>query len=165
MEALFKKGISFRSYIFNLEDKYKHNMMKYYLPMKIKENIYDEIKNINKRINILAVVDPKSPDCWINLSLLEKLISTNDDIRLSIILRDIIKNELDGYKIDDFIKVPTIIFMNAEFKAINSFIEKPQILKQADINTMEGTELNARYMLNGLIEETSKEILEKLLSV
>ena len=55
--------------------------------------------------------------------------------------------------------------MNAEFKAINSFIEKPQILKNADINTMEGTKLNAQYMLNGLIEETSKEMLEKLLSV
>ncbi|MCK9218318.1 MAG: thioredoxin family protein [Firmicutes bacterium] len=165
MKDLFKKGISFRSYIFNLEDKYKHNMMKYYLPMKIEGSISEQIKGINKKINILAVVDPKSPDCWINLSLLEKLISTNDDIKLSIILRDIIKNELDDYKIDDFIKVPTIIFMNAKFKVINSFIEKPQVLKQADINTMEGTKLNARYMLSGLIEETSKEFLEKLLSI
>ena len=165
MENLFNKGISFRSYIFNLEDKYKYNTMKYYIPMEISKEVSDKIKQINKKIKILAVVDQKSPDCHINLSILEKMISTHENINLKLVTRSILSNELDKYKVDGFIRIPTFIFMDKDFNIIDAFVEKPEILKKINVNTIEGSKMNIKYMMGKLVDETSKEILQKLLKV
>lgn len=162
MKNLYEKGISFRSYIFNLDEKSKHNLMKYYIPMNIKEEHKEELKKIKKKINILGVVEPNCPDCWINLSLLEKMISPSENIELRLITRDSITNELDDYKVDGFIKVPTFIMMNEKFELFGSFVERPQILKNADINTSEGSAMNMKYIIGKLINETAEEILGEL---
>ena len=163
MKNLFEKGISFRSYIFNLDDKSKHNLMKYYIPMSIKEELKEQLGNIDKKINILGVVEPNCPDCWINLSLLEKMISFNNNIDLRLVIRKSVDKELDAYRVDGFVKVPTFIFMDENFGILDSFIEKPQILKDADINTAEGSAMNMNYIIGKLINETAKEIMDKLL--
>ncbi len=162
MKNLFEKGISFRSYIFNLDEKCKHNLMKYYIAMNIKEEIREKLKVISKKINIVGVVEPSCPDCWINLSLLEKMVSFNNNFDLRLVIRKAVKDELDNYKVDGFIKVPTFIFMDESFKVLNTFIEKPQILKDADINTAEGSAMNMKYIIGKLINETAEEILDKL---
>lgn len=165
MKELFGKGISFRSYIFNLDDKCKHNMMRYYIPMNIREDISEEVKKINKNINILAVVEPESPDCHINLSVLEKMVSTNSSINISITTRKFVNDELNDYKTDGFLRVPIFIFMDEGFNVKDSFIEKPEVLKKADINTSNGLKINMDYMIGKLTDEISEELLNKLLKI
>ena len=162
MKDLFEKGVSFRSYIFNLDEKSKHNLMKYYIPMNIEEEVRERINKIDKKIKVLGVVEPNCPDCWINLSLLEKMISFSGNIDMKLVIRKMVTCELDDYRVDGFIKVPTFIFMDEDFNTLDAFVERPEILKNADINTAEGSKMNMKYIIGKLINETAEEILNKL---
>lgn len=163
MRNLFKKGLSFRSYIFNLDEESKRNIMKHYIPMSINDDIKEQIKSIDKKVNILCVVDPLCPDCHINLPLLEKMISTNKKIELRLVIKNMVNDEVKDYEEDGVLKVPTFIFMDENYNVIGAFIEKPEIVKKADINTLEGSEINIKYRAGKLVDEIAKDIIDILI--
>ena len=159
LKNLFEKGLSFRSFIFNVDEDNKNKFMKYYIPMEINNEIKNKIMFLEKKINILGVVEPWCPDCHINLSVLEKMISFNNNITLKLVTRDSVNDELDEYKVDGKIKVPTFIAMDKDFNIQGAFIEKIDMVKNADIETVEGSKINMKYKAGKLINETAEELL------
>lgn len=159
MKNLYEKGLSFRSYIFNLDEESKHNIMKYYIPININNETKEKIKSIDKKIKILGVVDPTCPDCHVNLPLLEKIISTNNNIELRLAIRKMVNNEMKDYEEEGVVKVPTFVFMDEDYNIIGTFIEKPEIVKKSDTDTLEGSQINMKYRAGKLVDETVKEFL------
>lgn len=160
LKNLFEKGLSFRSFMLNVDDENKNKFMKYYIPMEIDPEIKNKITSIKEELNILGVVELWCPDCHINLSLLEKMISYNDYITLKLVTRDDVKDELDEYKVDGKIKVPTFIVMDKDFNIKGAFIEKIDMVKNADIETLEGSKINMKYKAGKLVNETAEELLK-----
>lgn len=159
MKNLYEKGLSFRSYIFNLDEESKHNIMKYYIPININNETKEKIKSIDEKIKILGVVDPTCPDCHVNLPLLEKIISTNNNIELRLVIRKMVNNEMKDYEEEGVVKVPTFVFMDEDYNIIGTFIEKPEIVKKSDTDTLEGSQINMKYRAGKLVDETVKEFL------
>lgn len=159
MKNLYEKGLSFRSYIFNLDEESKHNIMKYYIPININNETKEKIKSIDEKIKILGVVDPTCPDCHVNLPLLEKIISTNNNIELRLAIRKMVNNEMKDYEEEGVVKVPTFVFMDEDYNIIGTFIEKPEIVKKSDTDTLEGSQINMKYRAGKLVDETVKEFL------
>ena len=164
MKNLFKNGLSFRSYMLNVDEDNKRKFMKYYIPMEVKDEVKEKIMSLEKEINILGVVEPWCPDCHINLAVLEKMISVNDKINLRLVTREAVKGELDSYKEDGKLKVPTFIIMDGDFNIKGAFVEKIDMVKSADINTLEGSKINMKYKAGKLISETIEELLKMLIS-
>jgi glutaredoxin len=160
LRNLFDKGLSFRSFMFNVDDENKNKFMKYYIPMEIDHEVKNKIIFLEEEINILGVVEPWCPDCHINLSVLEKMISFNNKITLKLVTRDMIDNELDDYKVDGKIKVPTFVIMDKDFNIKGAFIEKIDMVRNADIETIEGSKINMKYKAGKLIKETAEELLK-----
>jgi len=146
--------------MFNVDEDNKKKFMKYYIPMEISSEIKEKIMCLKKEVNILGVVEPWCPDCHINLSILEKMISFNSNITLRLVTRDDVKDELDEYKVDGKIKVPTFIAMDKDFNIQGAFIEKIDLVKNADIETVEGSKINMKYKAGKLINETAEELLK-----
>lgn len=159
MKNLYEKGLSFRSYIFNLDEESKHNIMKYYIPININNETKEKIKSIDEKIKILGVVDPTCPDCHVKLPLLEKIISTNNNIELRLVIRKMVNNEMKDYEEEGVVKVPTFVFMDEDYNIIGTFIEKPEIVKKSDTDTLEGSQINMKYRAGKLVDETVKEFL------
>lgn len=160
MRDLFDKGLSFRSFMFNVDEDNKNKFMKYYIPMEINSEIKEKVMCLKNEVNILGVVEPWCPDCHINLSILEKMISFNNNITLRLVTRDSVNDELDDYKVDGKIKVPTFVVMDKDFNIQGAFIEKIDIVKNADIETVEGSKINMKYKAGKLINETAEELLK-----
>lgn len=146
--------------MFNVDDENKNKFMKYYIPMEIDHEVKNKIIFLEEEINILGVVEPWCPDCHINLSVLEKMISFNNKITLKLVTRDMIDNELDDYKVDGKIKVPTFVIMDKDFNIKGAFIEKIDMVRNADIETIEGSKINMKYKAGKLIKETAEELLK-----
>ncbi|MDD2480918.1 MAG: thioredoxin family protein [Lutispora sp.] len=164
MKKLFDSGLNFRSYMFNVDEDNRRKFMKYYIPMEIKDEVKEKIMSLENEINILGVVEPWCPDCHINLAVLEKMISLNNKINLRLVTRDDVKDELDSYKENGKLKVPTFIMMDAGFNVKGAFIEKIDMVKTADIETLEGSKINMKYKAGKLIPETAEELLKILIS-
>lgn len=160
MKNLFDKGLSFKSFMFNVDEDNKKKFMKYYIPMELSSEIKEKIMCLKKEVNILGVVEPWCPDCHINLSLLEKMISLNSNITLRLVTRDSVNDELDEYRVEGKIKVPTFIAMDKDFNMQGAFIEKIDMVKNADIETVEGSKINMKYKAGKLINETAEELLK-----
>ena len=163
MKNLYEKGLNFTTYMFNLDEERKLNIMKYYIPLNVNNEIKESIKSINKRIKILGVIDLMCSDCHINLPLLEKMISINNNIELRLVTKNMLNDELKDYKEDGVIRVPTFVFMDEDYNVIGAFIEKPKVVKNSDINTLEGSQINMKYRAGKLVDETAKELLSILL--
>lgn len=157
MKDLYEKGLSYRTFIMNLDDDIRNKFMKYYIPLTINDEQKKKMEAVQKKIRILGVVEGWCPDCQINLPVLEKLISTNNNIELRLVLRDAVKDELKDYEVDGKVKVPTFIFMDEDFSIISAFIEKPKPVKEADINTVEGSKIAMLYKAGRLAQETAEE--------
>lgn len=165
LRNLFDKGLSFRSFMLNVDEDNKKKFMKYYIPMKIQDEVKNQIISVDREINILGIVEPWCPDCHINLSVLEKMISLNGRMNLRLVTRDSVGNEMDEYKENDKLKVPTFIVFDNEFNVKGAFIEKIDMVKAADIETLEGSKINMKYKAGQLINETAEELLKMLISV
>lgn len=164
LKNLFDNGLSFRSFMLNVDEDNRKKFMKYYIPMNIDEEVKQKIIFMDKEINILGVVEPWCPDCHINLSVLEKMISLNNKINLRLVTKDGAGDELEEYKENDKLKVPTFIVMDKDFRIKGAFIEKIDMVKAADIETLEGSKINMQYKAGKLINEIAEELLKILTS-
>lgn len=159
MKELFKEGLSFRSFILNQDSAHRGKFMKYYIPIEIKDETRIRVNQISSKINILGVVDGQCPDCHINLSILEKLISTNPNISLGLITEKDAEGRLESEFLIGELKVPTFVFLDENFKEKAVFIEKPEAVKNIDVDTLEGAKVQMSYKAGKLAEETALEFL------
>ena len=159
MEGLFKKGIGFRSYIFNLDENTKHDIMKYYIPINVNDEIRKQVNGIDKTIKVIGVVDPLCDNCKINLPMLEKIISTNPRIELRLVIEKVLGNELDDYKIDGILKLPIFLFMDETFKIIGSLSEELFTANGGSIKKIDSQGFLDKSEQDGFVEEMAEGIL------
>lgn len=150
MRELYEKGIGFRIFMLNMKKDRRGRFMKYYIPITINAEHREKIDSLEDNIKILGIVDEDCTDCDINLPVLEKLICTNNKIELRLISKEHLKRE---------IRVPTFVFMDDNYNVIGEFVEKPKIVKEADINTAAGEMVNERYINGKLTADIAAEFM------
>lgn len=168
MQNFFEKGIEYKAFFDGADDKYKlsmENILKY---DSISEDTFFKIKEINKELKFLVIGEAWCPDCTINISVLECIKRINNNIEYKIISKNQAEsgNEFQKYYVDNKLKIPTILLLNSNYEAIDSFIEKPQIMKEVDLlneeNQVERIVKTKNYRKGKYIEETMKEILNMI---
>lgn len=159
MKNLIEQGVSFRTFILNQESADRAKFMKYYIPLNISDEYRTRINKISSKINILGVVEGWCPDCHINLSILEKLISTNSNIQLRLVTKSDAEGQLEKYYENGALKVPTFVFLDEDFNETGVFIEKPDKVKNIDVDTLEGAKAQMCYIAGKLTAETALELL------
>jgi len=168
MRNFFEKGTIYKDFFDAADDKYKLVMENILKCDSISEEIFSKIKNIDKEIKFLVVGEAWCPDCIINISVLECIKKINNNIDYKIISKNQAKsgNEFEKYYIDNKLKIPTILFLNSNYEAIDSFIEKPQIMKYVDLlseeNQVERIVKTKNYRNGKYVEETMKEISDMI---
>lgn len=116
LHKLFNIGVSFRTFLLNQSREERARLMKLYIPMNIKEELKERIDRINNKVLILGIVEGSCTECHMTLAVLEKLVSTNKNIILRIIMK---KDALDSLNADEeagTLKVPAFIFMNENYQ-------------------------------------------------
>lgn len=116
LKELFEAGASFRTFILNQATENRGKIMKYYIPMSLKEEHKQVMDEISYPVNILGIADGSCPDCHIGLAVLEKLISTNHNINLRLITKTDAQGKLDQFAVNGSFALPTLIFMDEGFK-------------------------------------------------
>jgi hypothetical protein len=160
LKDLFEQGVSFRTFILNQEPEMRANFMKHYITLDIKDEYRVRLDQVDNRIGILGVVEGWCADCHINLSILAKLISTNHNINLKLITKDDAGNRFEKYYENGELRVPTFVFLDDNFIERAVFIEKPDIVKSIDIDTLQGAKIQMSYKAGKLINETVLQLLE-----
>jgi hypothetical protein len=126
MKTIFDKGLSYRSFLLNQQRETRIKFMQNYIPMNIKSEHRSMLNSVNKKVRILGVVEGSCPDCQINLPVIEKLISTNNNIELRLITEEYLHGELKEFEVDGKLKLPTFIFMDEAYNIRGAFVEKPK---------------------------------------
>lgn len=160
MKDLFDKGVSFRTFILNQDSETRAKFMKYYITTSIADELRHRLDKVENKVNILGIVDGLSLDCYINLSVLEKLVSTNKNISLGLITKADAGVKLEKYYKNGVLKVPTFIFLDKDFSEKGAFIEKPKIVETLDNNSLHGAEQQKNYESGKYIDETAIQLLE-----
>lgn len=126
MKSLFEKGFGYRSFMLNQPKEIRARFMNIYIPMEVLPEHRALINSIAGKVRILGVVEGTCPDSQRFLPVLEKLISTNNNIELKLLTRDYLSGELEEFERDGQVKLPTFIFMDEEYGIKGAFIEKPE---------------------------------------
>jgi len=123
MKNLFEKGLSYRSFIMNQPRDIRIKFTQNYITMNLGNEYRNLINSRTDRIKILGIVEGNCIDSQIYLPVLERLISTNNNIELRLVTADYLKEEHSEYR---KLKLPIFIFMDAEYNIKGQFVEKPK---------------------------------------
>ena len=125
---LFENGMSFDEFIKTDEESYREKSLEVLESINFEEESIEKIKSIDEKINILICGEIWCADCMINIPVIEKMRTYNENINISIVSKDQIRES--DIKIESHIKLPTFIVYDEDF------------------NELAITKLNARAKLN-----------------
>ncbi len=118
MKGLYEKGLDYKSFIFNLSKADREKFIKNQISVSIKEDYRNQIGCIRTPIKILSVADVEEPNTHFNLPLLEKLVCTNNNIGLKVILKESLGSELEEPEFQNKIQMPAFIFMDGKYNIL-----------------------------------------------
>lgn len=156
----FDNGMSFDEFIKTEDDEsYRESGLEIFESISFDEEYIKEIKSIKEQINILVYAEVWCGDCMINIPVIEKMRSYNDNIKISIFNKD--RKIKSGIKLEEHVKLPTFIVYDKNFNELGTFKEFPKKLKKIIESGNESNFLvNIRkYRKGNYAEETLKDIL------
>lgn len=163
MESLkerFNQGQSFQEYLTAVKENqslWENNYQQFEVSPETKKILSD----IKQKFYVLAIAEDWCGDSVRNLPVMAKLVEALPDSELRVIRRDLNLDLMERYTIDGKKKIPTVVFLDPNFKEVAVWIEKPGNswqLQERFKNEPDGKE---RY-LEALKEEVTKEVLEML---
>lgn len=160
MRELFKTGMSFNEFIETDEESYREKSLEMLENINFKEDYIDQIKKINKDINILICGEIWCADCMINIPVIEKMRKYNNKINISIVDKEMLL--VSNFKAEMQIKLPTFIIYDDKFNELGVFTEHPRKIKEIIEDGNESIFLVSirKYRKGGYTEETLKDVLD-----
>lgn len=162
IRKLYDSGIAFEEFISQDDGSYKEKILEIYNSIEVDSDLLNKINSIHKDINVLVFAEIWCPDCVINLPALKKICDINSSIKMKIVPREGNEEYLEDYKIDGKAKIPTFVFMDADFKVLGAFVEITEIIKEivAKGNQVDIIVAKRKYRKGEFTNETIKDILE-----
>lgn len=160
ISKLFKAGMSFNQFIETDEESYRENILETLANISFEEEYIEQIKNIDKEINILIYGEIWCVECIISIPVIEKMREYNENISISILNKEA-KIE-HGVELEERVKLPTFIVYDKEFNKLGVLKQFPNKLKEI-IDS--GNESNIlvhirKYRKGEYAQETLKDILD-----
>ncbi|OGC74951.1 MAG: hypothetical protein A2145_06115 [candidate division Zixibacteria bacterium RBG_16_40_9] len=163
MESLkerFYQGQSFRDYLSTVKEnksQWKNNYQQFEVSPETKE-ILSQIKH---KFYVLAICEDWCGDSVRNLPVIAKLVENLPAAELRVLRRDLNLDLMERYAIDGKKKIPTVVFLDSNFKEMAVWIEKPGNAFQLQEKFKNEPDGKEKY-LEALKEEVTKEVLEML---
>ena len=158
---LFENGMSFDQFIKTDDEAYREKSLEVLESIEFEEKYIDKIKSIDETINILVCGEIWCADCMINIPVIEKMRKYNENIKLSIVSKEQIKES--DVKLESHIKLPTFIVYDKDFNELGLFTEHPKKIKEIIESGNESNFLvNIRKYRKG---EYTGETLKDMLSI
>ncbi|HKZ22083.1 MAG TPA: thioredoxin family protein, partial [candidate division Zixibacteria bacterium] len=127
MESLkekFNQGQSFKEYLATIKENkslWENNYHQYEVSPETK-NILSQIK---QKFYVLAIAEDWCGDSVRNLPVMARLVEALPDSELKVIRRDLNLDLMERYALDGKRKIPTVVFLDSNFKEMAVWIEKP----------------------------------------
>ena len=160
LKERFYKGQIFKEYLSAVKENktsWENNYKQYEVSPETK-NILSQIK---QKFYVLAIDEDWCGDSVRNLPVIAKLVEQLPDSELRVLRKDSNLDLMERYAINGKKKIPTIVFLNSDFKEIAVWIEKPVNAWQLQEKFKNEPDGKERY-LEALKEEVTKEILQIL---
>lgn len=160
LKERFYQGQSFQEYLTAVKENkslWENNYKQYEVSPEVK-NILSQIK---QKFYVLAIAEDWCGDAVRNLPVMAKLVETLPDSELRVIRRDLNLDLMERYAIDGKKKIPTVVFLDSNFKEMAVWIEKPGNAWQLQEKFKNEPDGKERY-LEALKEEVTREVLEML---
>lgn len=164
LKNLFESGISFQQEFDKSQEEHKQKALDYIKNMEISENIIDQVKNIDKEVNILGFSELWCADCQINASVMNYLTQLNPNINLRLVSlkghEEIIKEHSDDGKV----KIPIFLMLDENFNKIGDFIEVPSNVRAIEEteNQVERIQIKKEYRKGKFMEQTVRDFLDSV---
>ncbi len=161
IQDLFQKGQSFLYFINQDQDTYKEKTLELYEKISIPEALTQEIRKLNRTINVLVFAEIWCPDCMINVPVLQKMSDINSNIKIRIVSRSGNEALMEAYKLKGKPKIPTFVFMNEGYEELGIFIEQPKVVKEVELKgkQVEIIVAKRKYRKGEFYIETIEEIM------
>jgi len=162
INKLFNSGISFEEFMSHDDGAYIEKMLEIYNNIEVDDEILAKINSIHKEIKVLVFAEIWCPDCVINVPALKKICDINKAVKMKIVPREGNEEYLNDYKIDGKAKIPTFLFMDADFQVLGTFIEIPDVIKEIVTkgNQVDIIVAKRKYRKGEFTNETIKDILK-----
>ena len=156
----FDTGYDFDQYLKIIVAR-KDDWLKNYQAYNLAEAEKKRLASISKCFNILALSEDWCGDSVRNLPVIVRMLEALPDAKLKIFARDDNLDLMQKFTADGKMRIPTVVFMDENFKVLALWIEEPQNapqLKQKFLSEPDGKE---KY-LSALKQEVKKEIFSLL---
>lgn len=132
LKNLFESGITYQQEFDKSQEEHKEKALNYMENMVISEPIIEQVKNINKEVNILGFSELWCADCQINASVMNYLTQLNPNINLKLVSlkgnEEIIKQHSD----DGNVKIPIFLMLDENYEKVGDFIEVPSNVRKVE---------------------------------
>lgn len=160
LKERFNQGQSFQEYLTAVKENqslWENNYQQFEVSPETKKILSD----IKQKFYVLAIAEDWCGDSVRNLPVMAKLVEALPDSELRVIRRDLNLDLMERYAIDGKKKIPTVVFLDSNFKEMAVWIEKPGNAGQLQERFKDEADGKERY-LEALKEEVTKEVLDML---
>jgi thiol-disulfide isomerase/thioredoxin len=156
----FESGLSFPDFLNSVSTR-KEEWLNNYQEFELTEAEIKKLSAVQKKFKVLALTEDWCGDCVRNLPVIARLVEALSESQLKVFTRDDNLDLMQKFTPDDKMRIPTVVFMDQDFKVLALWIEEPAngpILKEKFLSQPDGKE---KY-LSALQEEVKKEIFSLL---
>jgi thiol-disulfide isomerase/thioredoxin len=160
LKERFNQGQSFQEYLTAVKENkslWENNYRQFEVPPQTKKIL----SGIKQKFYVLAITEDWCGDSVRNLPVIAKLVETLPDSELRVIKRDLNMDLMERYALNGIKKIPTVVFLDENFKEMAVWIEKPGNAGQLQERFKNDPDGKERY-LEALKEGVTKEVLEML---
>jgi len=160
LKEKFYQGQSFKEYLSSVKENkslWENNYHRYEVSPETKKIL----SGIKQKFYVLAIAEDWCGDAVRNLPVMARLVEALPDSELKVIRRDLNLDLMERYAIDGKKKIPTVVFLDPNFKEVAVWIEKPGNAWQLQEKFKNEPDGKERY-LEALKEEVTNEVLDML---
>lgn len=156
----FESGLSFSEFLNTINIR-KEEWLKNYQGFKLTENEIKRLSAVQKKFKVLALTEDWCGDCFRNLPVIVRLVEALPEAQLRVFTRDDNLDLMQKFTPDDKLRIPTVVFMDQDFKVLALWIEEPAngpLLKEQFLSQPDGKQ---KYF-SALRDEVKNEIFSLL---
>jgi len=157
------KALDFQGYLNKSTEEQKDKLLKTYETTKLSKQAEEEIKKLDKNVNVVVFSEGYCPDCVVTLPYVKRMQELNSNIKVFYYGMNGNKELLEEYTGTS--RIPTVMTFTEDMKPKGAYVEVPQPIaeKAAVLPSDKQKELIKEYRegkYNNLIENELLDIIK-----
>lgn len=132
LKNLFESGISYQQEFDKSQEEHKQKALNYIENMVISDAIIEEVKKVDKEVNILGFSELWCADCQINASIMNYLTKLNPNINLKLVSLKGNEEIIKQHSGDGNVKIPIFLMLDENYQKVGDFIEVPSNVRKVE---------------------------------